>query len=289
MAEARQGIERIRNEPNRQARLAEEALELTREQRRRIQRELTLLGFNPRGVDGVFGPGSRGAITRFQTRNGFPGTGFLNETQIERLTLQAERHRAEVAAEERRRKLEQEKKDREAWAALGEGADEAGLRTYLDSYPKGLFAPIARERLSAIETEKRAQAEALETADWERATSAGTIAALNAYLEAHPKGAHAAEAKERIEALGNAESAAAKAARSEEAALGLNAVTRTLVERRLEQLKLDPGTVDGTFDDDTRAALRRYQRQSGLDVTGYVNQQVVSRMLADIGGLLLPR
>lgn len=288
VTEAREGIDRIRNEPNRQARIAEEALELSREDRRAIQRDLTLLGYNPRGVDGVFGPGSRAAITRYQAKAGFPGTGFLDETQIERLGLQVERHKAEVAAEKRRQELEAEKKDREAWAAVAETGDEAGLRAYLELHPKGLFAPIARERLDVIEAEARTQAEALEKSDWEKASDSGTVQSLNAYLKAHPEGAHAAAARERLEVLAQAESDAANAARAEEAAMELNTVTRMLVERRLAQLQLDPGEVDGTFDDNTRAALRQYQRDRDLAVTGYMNEQVVSQMLADLGGILAP-
>lgn len=41
---------------------AESALGLRREDRRQVQRRLTLLGFDTRGVDGLFGPGSRRAI-----------------------------------------------------------------------------------------------------------------------------------------------------------------------------------------------------------------------------------
>ncbi|RYH08241.1 peptidoglycan-binding domain-containing protein [Tropicimonas sp. IMCC6043] len=287
-AEARAAIERIETEPGREARLAEEALALDRADRRTIQQQLTLLGFEPRGVDGVFGSGSRAAISRFQAKNGFPETGFLNATQIERLALQAERREAEVAAETRRQELEREKRDREAWAAVSETGDEAGLRTYLERYPNGLFAPIAKERLAAIDATAKAQAEALERADWERAAAAGTEEALAAYLAAHPNGANAAVARERLEAMANAGSEAMQAAEAAEAALGLNPVTRTLVERRLEQLNLDPGPVDGSFDDQTRAAIRRYQRARGLDVTGYMNEVVVAQMLADLGGLLMP-
>ncbi|NDR57992.1 peptidoglycan-binding domain-containing protein [Aliiruegeria sabulilitoris] len=287
VAEAREAIERIRTEPNRLARLAEEELGLSRDERRKIQRELTLLDYQPRGVDGVFGQGSRAAIMRFQTRNGFPATGYLDATQVERLSLQAERRAAELAAEQRRQELERDKLDGEAWAAVTGAEDEAGLRTYLERYPEGLYAPIARERLAAIEAAARARAEAQELADWQAASEAGTVAALNAYLAAHPEGAHAAQARERVAVLEGGDSAAMQQARAVEGALGLNAVTRTMIEQRLEQLNLAPGNVDGTFDADTRAALRRFQRERGLEETGYMSQQVVSQMLADFGNFLI--
>lgn len=60
----------------------EQALGLTREDRREIQGRLTSLGYNTRGVDGVFGPGSRGAITQWQQAMGIAGTGFLNRQQF---------------------------------------------------------------------------------------------------------------------------------------------------------------------------------------------------------------
>lgn len=68
----------------------EEALTLERADRREIQRRLTLLGFSTRGVDGVFGAGSRTAITEWQTSQNLPATGFLNETQVAALREQTE-------------------------------------------------------------------------------------------------------------------------------------------------------------------------------------------------------
>ena len=58
--------------------------------------------------------------------------------------------------------------------------------------------------------------------------------------------------------------------------------------KRLDQLGFEPGRIDGNFDEDTRLALRRYQKSRGLAVSGYMSQEVVSQMLADLGGLLGP-
>jgi peptidoglycan hydrolase-like protein with peptidoglycan-binding domain len=55
----------------------EEALGLKRSARVNVQRRLALAGFDPRGLDGIFGPQTRGAITDFQTAWGFPATGYL--------------------------------------------------------------------------------------------------------------------------------------------------------------------------------------------------------------------
>jgi hypothetical protein len=55
----------------------EKALELNRAARFGVQRRLVLAGFNPNGIDGVFGPRTRAAIAGFQTARGFPATGYL--------------------------------------------------------------------------------------------------------------------------------------------------------------------------------------------------------------------
>ena len=57
------------------------------------------------------------------------------------------------------------------------------------------------------------------------------------------------------------------------------AVTRRLVENRLAALGLEPGNVEGEFDEDTRRALRRFQDARGLEPTGYVNQATLVRVL----------
>jgi hypothetical protein len=56
---------------------SEEALALNRSKRVDIQRRLALAGFDPKGLDGVFGPRTREAIADFQTAWGFPATGYL--------------------------------------------------------------------------------------------------------------------------------------------------------------------------------------------------------------------
>ena len=76
--------------------------------------------------------------------------------------------------------------------------------------------------------------------------------------------------------------ATTEAARREEANLRLDASTRRLVEERLRIAGMRPGTVDGEFTDQTRAALRRYQGARNLRVTGFVTQETVTSLLADV-------
>ena len=60
----------------------EAKLNLSRDAIRRIQTRLAELSFDPRGADGVLGSGTRRAISAWQTVNGIPATGFLDERQL---------------------------------------------------------------------------------------------------------------------------------------------------------------------------------------------------------------
>ena len=65
---------------------AEAALNLSRQQRSAVQAGLTRRGFDTRGVDGVFGRGTRNAIAAWQRANDLNATGYLTANQFERLT-----------------------------------------------------------------------------------------------------------------------------------------------------------------------------------------------------------
>lgn len=286
---AEAAIAAIIAEPERDARRAEETLALNRDQRRNIQRNLSLLEYDTRGIDGIFGPGTRSAITAWQQANQFPQTSYLTAEQISRLDAQAARRAAELEAEAERNRQQAALLDRAYWDETGARGDEAGVRAYLDRYPDGIRAEEATERLAAIEAEKRRAAEADDRTAWDAARDANTDAAYRRYLREQPEGAFTAEAQARLEGLGreSTDAAATDAARAEESALGLNPLTARLVEARLDQLGLEPGQVDGTFDAQTRRAIRRYQRDRDMPVTGYLNEPTVVRLLADsIGGIL---
>jgi peptidoglycan hydrolase-like protein with peptidoglycan-binding domain len=288
--EARARIEALTLDPLEQAEAAEEALGLSRDARRSIQRDLSLLGYDTRGIDGIFGPGTRRAIQGWQQDNREEGTGFITRTQINELRDQAAIRAAELEEQARIEREAQERADRAFWQATGQGADEAGLRSYLQRFPDGLFAEIAEARLAEIEAARRAEAEAQERADWDRVRAADTINAYEQYLAAYPNGLFRQEAGARIDALRNPgvslEDLAA--AEAQEAALNMPQLSRMLAEQRLAAMGLEPGRVDGTFDEATRRAIRRYQGARGLPATGYLTQDTVVRLLAEaIGGRIL--
>ncbi len=280
---ARQRLNALNSEPFYQERRAEEALELTREQRRGIQRALSILGYDTRGIDGIFGDGTRGAIRRWQEESGLRVTSYLSRDQIVRLQDQSARRAAELEREAERQRLEREREERAFWRQVERRGEEAGFRDYLKKYPEGLFADQARRVLQEIDDRRAEQAAGQDRRDWAKAAQTNTTGAYRTYLKDWPNGAFRAEAQQRIALLEHDASKVrdAVAARQEEQAMNLNFVARQLAERRLEQLGLKPGKVDGRFDENTRAALRRYQDSRGLRVSGYLDDQTVVRLLAD--------
>ncbi len=161
--EARERLDAFETDPAVLGERAEAALNLTRNQRRTIQSDLTLLGYDTRGVDGIFGRGSRAAIENWQGDNAFPRTSFLTEAQTDMISAQATRRQAEIAEEEERARALAEEQDRAYWSETGARGDLAGMRAYLERYPDGLFADEAREALGAA-SNAVAQAQAREDA-----------------------------------------------------------------------------------------------------------------------------
>lgn len=280
---ARQRLNALNSEPFYRERRAEEALELTREQRRGIQRALSILGYDTRGIDGIFGDGTRGAIRRWQEDSGLRVTSYLSRDQIVRLQDQSARRAAELEREAEERRLEREREERAYWRQVERRGEEAGFRDYLQKYPEGQFAEEARRVLQEIDDRRAEQAAGQDRRDWAKAAQANTTSAYRTYLQDWPNGAFRAEAQQRIALLEHDATKVrdAVAARQEEQAMNLNFVARQLAERRLDQLGLKPGKVDGRFDENTRAAIRRYQDSRGLRVSGYLDEQTVVRLLAD--------
>lgn len=288
--EAQAAIEALETTPE----TIEEALGLTRDERRAIQRDLTLLGYNTRGIDGIFGPGTRGSIRGWQERNDHEVTGFVTRDQIFQLAAQAARRAAEIEAEERERRAAEERRDRAFWAETGAAGDEAGLRAYLNRYPQGIFADLARERIAGFEEERARVRAERERGAWEVARATDTIAGYERFLTEWPDGTNAANARARLAALREAAAPApepdpapepglpadvVERDRAEERSLALPQMTRVLVERQLRASGYDPGAVDGRFDDDTRDAIADWQAENGQAPTGYVTRAVLDGLL----------
>lgn len=282
--QARAAFEALRD-PLRIAAEEEAALGLTRTARRDIQSDLTVLGFDTNGIDGIFGNGTRSAIRQWQATVGLEQTGHVTAASLRQLGSEADLRREEIEAQEAIRRAERERQDRAFWVATGQGGDEAGLQAYLNRYPEGLFAAIASERLAALRGAAAEAAEAEEEAAWVFATRQDSVRGYRGYLNAYPEGRHAREARNRIAELRGEPQpfpevnvAALEAA---EAALNLPGITRVLIERRLSDQGYRPGPADGRFDEQTRSAIAQFQNASGLNATGYLDRATVQRFLAD--------
>jgi len=282
---AQTAIDVIRSEPNRAARLAEDGLNLTRDQRRSIQRDLSILNYNTRGIDGIFGQGTRSAVSNWQQQNGFAQSGYLTDEQITRINAQASRRSAQLEAEAAREREAQLRRDRAYWEETGANGREAGLRSYLERYPDGLYAEQAAEQLERYEADKLAQAARADRDAWTIARNANSIAGYETYLKNQRRGAFRDEANARMAALQTEQSSAATTdqANQEEAALNLNVITRRIVEGRLAQLGFDPGPTDGRFTNESRRAIRQFQRGRNLAPTGFLTQAALVQLLIPAG------
>lgn len=280
-ADARRQIQARVNDRDARIKAAEQALGLNRDRRRSIQRDLALLGYDPRGVDGVFGPATRRAIAAWQSDQGLETHGYLDRDQLSFMQEFALRRAAELEEEARRRREIEEARDRAFWQDSGSRGTEEGYRRYLRSFPDGIFSDIARSELADIEEERRAELNAQERNAWDIAQDDNTVASYQQFLDEFPRGEFADVARARIDELkqdAQDRDAERRFSAVENAVAGSTAA-RLLIERRLTDLGLKPGPIDGEFTRESRRALRRFQKARGLDVTGYVDQPTMVQLL----------
>ena len=260
---------------------AERDLNLTRDERRDVQRNLTILGHDPRGVDGLFGPASRNAIGSWQRANFYDVSGFLDAGQIQKLREQGRIKAEELAREAERQAALERERDIAFWQQTGVTGREDDLRVYLKEYPDGVYSQEARSKLDQIEADKLAQASQVERADWAQVEGDDSVEAYQAYLNKYPNGLFKEAAEARIGELTQTDEDAEKiaAAQKTEQSLGLTGGAWRLIEGRLDQMKLEPGPVDGKVTEETRKAIRNYQKNSQLPVTGYLDRDTLSRLI----------
>lgn len=143
-----------------------------------VQRGLTQAGHDTRGVDGVFGSGTRSSIRAWQKSRGEPETGYLTAAQLD------------------------------------------ALRSGSSSTPVVVPNPTP-------------------------GSTPGVVGA---------------------------------ASEGDETALGLDMIARTEVQTRLAALGYDTRGIDGKFGSGTRAAIRSWQGDNALPVTGYLNESQLSQL-----------
>lgn len=259
----------------------ERDLNLTRDEKRDIQRALTVLGHDTRGVDGVFGPASRRAIVGWQARTKRRTHGFLDETQIRNILSQGENRRRELQEEAKRKRVELEAKDRAFWRATGASGEEYDLRVYLNEYPDGLYAQTAQTSLNRIVAEKaRVSGDIADRKAWNIAATENSEQSYQLYLRKFKNGTFAEEAKARI---GKLRAQDENRIQNQEALrieniMNLGPKMWLVVERQMANAGLNTGKVDGVVNPATRNALRQFQKSNGLPVTGYMDPNTLSRV-----------
>ena len=159
--------------------------------------------------------------------------------RLEAARLEAERER--LAAE------------REFWASVKDSRRPEELQAYLDIYPEGAYAVLARSRLDRL---AGAQDDA-ESAP--QSTAAVATAAQDDPSTPQPSVATA-------EAV--------------EASLGLERAERRQIQLGLASLDHDPGPADGLFGRGTRGAIGGWQSSRGSEASGYLNAEAAKLLLA---------
>ena len=262
----------------------EVVLGLTRPERRNIQRDLTILGYSPGGIDGIFGRGSRTAIKAWQYDQGNDATGYLNARQVTALQRQASRRAAEMEESARERAAEETRQDHAFWNKNGKDGSAKGLLAYLKKYPDGLHSDEANAALAKLQRGGSGKVSKIELENWNVAKAKDTVQAYETFLRRHPNGYFSDVANNRIDELKQSQKARTeqKALSAAEASLLKNGPLRLIVEQRLTGLGFNAGKVDGTIDAQTRKALRQYQKSRGLSVTGFVDQITLARLLINM-------
>ena len=167
------------------------------------------------------------------------------------------------------------------WQDTGADGTEAGLRAYLERYPEGRYAADARRHLDEIETAQAEERARDARRAWRDAREQDTLAGYEAFLERFGNSEFADAARSRIAEMRNDDTdRQVAAARAEEREIVTNTVTRLLVEQRLMGLGYSLGMADGNFTDQTRRAIRQYQEDRGIFVSGYVSKRTAAFLLA---------
>ena len=117
----------------------EAALGLTPSQRRLVQRGLVSLGIEVGVVDGLFGPGTRAAIRRYQGRKRYAATGYLTSAQAGVLMELGEERRADDAAFAEARRVHTPASYR--WYLERGGRHESEARSLLAEVSKPKWEP----------------------------------------------------------------------------------------------------------------------------------------------------
>jgi uncharacterized caspase-like protein len=87
------------------------------------------------------------------------------------------------------------------WESIKASHTVSDFEAYLEQYPKGRFAGLARSRVKQLGEEARERPLALEMAYWDSIRASRSVADFESYLEQYPKGKFATIARNRVSEL----------------------------------------------------------------------------------------
>ena len=127
--------------------VVEEGLGLNQALRQQIQEGLRADGFDPGGVDGLFGLRTRAAIRSWQSARGARSTGYLDGSQVEALRGRSGSPPPATAgaAAADTRGLEVI-----FWQSIVNSTNPSDFEAYLRQFPNGVFRALAQNRLVAL-------------------------------------------------------------------------------------------------------------------------------------------
>lgn len=140
------------------------------------------------------------------------------------------------------------------WESAQHSNLAADYQAYLDAFPNGVFAQMAKNRIAAVEAAR---------------TSAPTAAAPQTLAMTEPAGPQENELKDNV---GTVET---------EGALKLAPAGEKEVQLRLVALDLYKGPETGMLDDSTRSALTEWQKKRGYAPTSFLNSAQLAALRAD--------
>ncbi|MFO1349652.1 MAG: peptidoglycan-binding protein [Gammaproteobacteria bacterium] len=216
---------------------------------RQVQARLQALGFKPGAADGQNGPSTRAAIKAFQKKAGLPVSGELSA--------------ALLAALDKNTKTLQETPVNPA-------------QPVVTTAPANNEQLSPRERLSKIQT--RLKALGFNPGGVDGFMGPATQAAIRAYqkqVKLAVNGTPSTDLLNRLDADLNA--LLAKQAEQTAAIEALKSV-----QIKLRALGFDPGRADGIAGDDTRSAIRGFQKQNRLKADGQLSDTLTRELDAEI-------
>ena len=143
--------------------------------------------------------------------------------------------------------------EREFWASVKDSQNPDELQAYLDTYPEGAYAVLARARLDRFAG----------SPDNAEAAPQSTAAVATAAQDDPPTPQPSVPTPEAVEA-----------------ALGLERAERRQIQLGLASLGYDPGPADGLIGLGTRGAIGRWQSSRGSEASGHLDAEAAKLLLA---------